>query len=104
MIPSPRPCMTFLNRQIMFESAFIEILLIKTSECRCQTTKRPDQLDLRSNDCNDQAKSRVTCKLETFFGFNLCFGQRISRCEEGCNQAVAAICAKREVAKPIRDV
>src|SRR5260370_2414392 len=85
----------------MFESAFIEILLIKTSECRCQTTKRPDQLDLRSNDCNDQAKSRVTCKLETFFGFNLCFAQPLPRSEEVFNQLVPPISANLNAPTPI---
>ena len=88
----------------MFEAAFIELLLVKTSECRRQTTKRPDQLELRSNDRNDEAESRLMCKLETLLGFTLRFGQRISRCQKICIQVVAAICPEREVAGSIRDI
>jgi hypothetical protein len=88
----------------VFEAAFIELLLVKTSECRRQTTKRPDQLELRSNDRNDEAESRLMCKLETLLGFTLRFGQRISRCEKICIQVVAAICPEREVAGSIRDI
>src|SRR5277367_6407366 len=102
-VPALRQCEIGLTRQVVFEAAFIELLLVKTSECRRQTAKRPDQLELRSNDRNDEAESRLTCKLKTLLGFALRFGQPISRCEKICIQVVAAICPKREVADSIRD-
>src|SRR5712692_1190396 len=89
-VPALRQCQIRLARQVAFEAAFIELLLVKTSECRRQTTKRPDQLELRSNDRNDEAESRLMCKLETLLGFTLRFGQRISRCEKICIHVVAA--------------
>ena len=103
-VPAFRQCQIRLARQVVFEAAFIELFLVKTSECRRQTTKRPDQLELRGNDCNDEAESRFMCKLETLLGFNLRFRQRISRCEQTCIQVVAAICPEREVAGSIRDI
>jgi hypothetical protein len=39
----------------------IELLLVKTSDYRRQTTKRPDQLELCGNDRNDEAESRLMC-------------------------------------------
>src|ERR1700741_3008534 len=95
-IPALRQCQIRLARQVMFEAAFIELLLVKTSECRRDTTKRPDQLELRSNDGNDEAESRLMCELETLLGLPLRFGQCISGCEKICIQVVAAICPERE--------
>ena len=103
-VPALRQCQIRLASQVVFEAAFIELLLVKTSECRRQTTKRPDQLELRSNDRNDEAESRLLRKLETLLGFTLRFGQRISRCEKICIQVIAAVRGKREVAGLVRGI
>src|SRR5438094_5644774 len=87
-----------------FEAAFIELLIVKRSECRCQTTKHPDQSELRSNDVNDETEPRLLCKVETLLGFTLRFSQRISRREKVRVQIVAAVRGKREVAGLVRDI
>src|SRR5437867_2580018 len=87
-----------------FEAAFIELLIVKRSECRCQTTKHPDQSELRSNDVNDETEPRLLCKVETVFGFTLRLNQRISRREKIRVQIIAAVCGKREVSGLVRDI
>ena len=82
----------------MFEAAFIELLLVKTSECRRQTTKRPDQLELRSNDRNDETKSDLSGEFEPILGFALRITERIPGAEKIRVQVVAAICRKSKVA------
>ena len=70
-VPALRQCQIRLARQVVFEAAFIELLLVKTSECRRQTTKRPDQLELRSNDRNDEAESGFPREFEPILGSNM---------------------------------
>ena len=87
-----------------FEAAFIELLTVERSECRCQATKRPDQLELRGDDLDDEAEPRLLRKLEAPFGLTLRACQRISSCEKIRVQIVAAVRGKREVAGLVRDI
>src|SRR4051794_20330605 len=87
-----------------FEAVFIESLAVERSECRCQATKRPDQLELRGDDLADQAELRLVRKLEAPFGLTLRLCQRISSGEKIGVQIVAAVRGKREVAGLVRDI
>src|SRR6185369_1425040 len=107
-LPNPVPALgqsqIRLTCQVAFEAAFIELLIVKRSESRCQTTKHPNQSDLRSNDVNDETEPRFLCKVETLLAFTLRFSQRISRREKVRVQIVAAIRGKREVAGLVRGI
>ena len=90
---------------MVFEAAFIELLLtVERSECGCQATKRPDQLELRGDDLDDEAEPRLLRKLEAPFGLTLRVCQRIAGCEKIRVQIVAAVRGKREVAGLVRDI
>src|SRR5436309_13648662 len=93
-----------LTCQMAFEAAFIELLTVERSECRCQATKRPDQLELRGDDLDDEAEPRLPRKLEAPFGLTLRACQRISSCEKIRVQIAAAVRGKREGAGPVRDI
>src|SRR6185503_4808306 len=78
--------------------------IVKRSEGRCQTTKHPDQAELRSNDVNDETEPRLLCKVETLLGFTLRVSQPISRREKIRVQVVAAVGGKREVTGLVRGI
>src|SRR4029077_12454155 len=94
-LPNPVPALgqsqIRLTCQVAFEAAFIELLIVKRSECRCQTAKHPDQSELRSDDVNDETEPRLLRKVETLLGFTLRFSQRISRREKIRVQIIAAV-------------
>jgi hypothetical protein len=100
-LPNPVPALgqsqIRLTRQVAFEAALIELLIVKTAKCRGQTTKGPDQSELRSNDVDDETESRMLSKVETLLGFTLRLRQRISRREKVRVQVIAAVGGKREV-------
>src|SRR5258705_9455094 len=89
---------------MVFEAAFIELLTVERSECRCLATKRPDQLELRGDDLDDETEPRLLRELEAPFGLTLRVCQRISSGEKVGVQIVAAVRGKRQVAGPVRDV
>src|SRR4029077_13985756 len=86
-----------LTRQVAFEATLIELLIVEAPKCRGQTTKGTDQSGLRGNDVDDEAESRIQCKVETLLGFTLRLSQRISRREKVRVQVIAAVRGKREV-------
>src|SRR5882757_819272 len=87
-----------------FEAAFVELLTVERSECRCQTTKRPDQLQLRGDDLDDEAEPRLLRKLEAPLGLTLRACQRIASRKKIRVEIVAAVRGKREVAGLVRDL
>src|SRR5713226_6869165 len=107
-LPNPVPALRQseipLTCQMVLEAEFVELLTVERSERRCQATKRPDQLELRGDDLDDEAEPRLLRKLEAPFGLTLRVCQRISSSEKIRVQVVAAVRGKREVAGLVRDI
>jgi hypothetical protein len=55
----------------------VEMLIVKGTEFGRQTTKSPDESELRGDDVNDKTEPRFLCKRETMLGFTLHLNERI---------------------------
>ena len=60
------------------EPDLIKSLIVKGAELRRQTTKGPDQSNLRGDEVNDVTKPGLLGKLKAMLGFTLNLSQRIS--------------------------
>src|SRR5216683_3726384 len=89
---------------MILEPKLIEVIVIQRAKLCSHTTKRADKRELRSDDVHDDTERDVTRELEAILSLTLHLGQRISGHKKICNQVIAAICCKSEVADPVRFV
>src|SRR5262245_34090806 len=85
-------------RKTALDPKLIELLIVKTAECRCQPTERPDQRELHGDDVTDATVSNLPGKLEAILGCALHLDERIARREHVVVQKVAGVGRIREVA------
>src|SRR5215471_9063658 len=89
-------------RKTALDPKLIELLIVKTTECRCQPTERPDQRELHGDDVTDATVSNLPGKLEAILGCALHLDERIARREHVVVQIVTGVGRKREVAELVR--
>src|SRR5215831_19078863 len=86
---------------MLLESTLIERLIVEAAKFRGQPTEGPDQLDLCGDEVHNEAEARSPGKLETFLGFRLHLGKRISHRQKVRDQLVPAISGKCQVTDPV---
>src|SRR5260370_38825000 len=86
------------------EGELNEVGVVERAKLGSQATKCGDKRELHSDDVHDDTEWDVIRELETSLSLTLHVGQRISGRKDICNQMIAAICCKSEVADPVRCV
>src|SRR5258708_12267269 len=89
---------------MILEPKLIEVIVIQGAKLCSQATKRADKRELNSDDVHDDTERDVPRELEASLSLTLHLDQRISGRKKICNQVIAAICRKSEVADPVPSV
>src|SRR5260221_11514336 len=89
---------------MILEPKLIQVVVIQRAKLCSQATKCADKRELHRDDVHDDTEWDVIRELETSLSLTLHLGQRISGRKNICNQMIAAICCKSEVADPVRCV
>ena len=92
---------TRIVSQMTFEPALNKLSIIEAAELGCQTSKRPNQVELSGYSVDDETKPSPLRKLEAILGFAMCLDQRVSCGEQIGVQTEATISRKGEVADPV---
>ena len=77
--------------EVLLEPDLIEPLIIERREARCQAPESLDELELSSNDVDDEAKLCLPGEFESFLGLALHVVKGIANCEMNCDQTVQGI-------------
>ena len=64
------------------ESLLVEPGIVEAAECRRQSAKRPDQLELCGDEVDDETEPRLAREVEPDLGLALHLGERIAAGEE----------------------
>ncbi|CAB3810393.1 hypothetical protein LMG28614_07268 [Paraburkholderia ultramafica] len=64
--------------QMVFDAKFIELPVVKATEFQRQAAQHPDQRELRGDEVNDTAESRLFGECEATRCFALHLGQRLA--------------------------
>jgi hypothetical protein len=78
--------------------------VVEAAECRRETAKRPDQLELCGDEVDNETEPRLAREVEPVLGLALHLGERITAGEELRDQAVAAKGRVGEVSGLLRRV
>ena len=81
-VPALRRRQARVALQTLLEPALVELRVVEGAEVRRQSTKRPDQPELRGDDVDDETEPRLLRKFEPILGFALHLDERISRREK----------------------
>ena len=84
------------------EPKLVEPIVVEGAEFWRQSTKRPDEPELRDDSVDDVTEPRFLHKLEAILGFVLHLDERISRREKVRIHVDAAVCGKCEIADLVR--
>src|SRR6202041_3788529 len=88
--------------QMAFDSKLIEPFVVKVPELRRQAAEHPNQRNLRGDEVNDKAESRLLGEREAVFSFALHIGQWLAGEEQGRVEITARVGSIREVSHPVR--
>ncbi len=74
----------------MLEPLLVALGIIEAAECRRETAKRPDQLELCGDEVDDEPEPRLAREVEPGLSLTLHLGEWITAGEKLCDQTVAA--------------
>ncbi len=93
-----------IRLQMPLEPLLVELGVVEAAELRRQTAQRPDQLELRGDDVDDETEPRLAREVEPGLGLSLHLGERIAAGEKVRDEVVAAVGRIGEVAGLLRRV